>query len=153
MLSEDPQCPKCRTSLQVEVCALFRAIGTDRIGRLRQPGGIICPICGVKLRIDQPRIVRINVLVLGCFGGAAALAGAIARHNGIAARGASGLIVGSLFIAMFELLRRWYTPRLARPTIVDTDHPLYFPLGYGKSANAMPLSTPETASNQRWERP
>jgi hypothetical protein len=127
MLRDGPRCPNCHSVVALD--SLFRAVGTDRLGCLRQPAGLICPTCDAKLRVKQPKIVIVNLVVFMFLGSVAATIGVVQRRSGNETRGAIELGLTLLFVGIFELLRRWYTPRLASFEVVPSAHALYLPLG------------------------
>jgi hypothetical protein len=126
MFPESAQCPNCASRLELR--ALFRAVGTDKVGCLKQPAGLICPSCRSKLRVHQPRIILVNAATFLCLGLVIAVIGAMERRAGIGTRGPIGVAQAVLFIVSFEVIRRWYTPRLAKLDVVPADHALFLPL-------------------------
>lgn len=126
MLQDGPQCPNCHSLIDLGL--LFRTVGTNRLGCLRQPAGLICPTCGAKLRVKQPKIILVNLVVFACLGAVAAGIGVLGRQGGIDPRSGIWMAEGIFFVGLFELLRRWYTPRLAKFDVVPREHALYLPL-------------------------
>lgn len=94
---------------------------------MRQPAGLICRNCGAKLRVGQPGIIPINIVVFLLLGSLVGIIGVMERRAGIKTRGPAGVAVAALFVVCFELIRRWYTPRLVRLDVVPADHALFLP--------------------------
>lgn len=45
----------------VSTKALWRIVGSDRLGLLKEHCGIICPQCGIHLRVLQSRVILIQI--------------------------------------------------------------------------------------------
>src|SRR5277367_4867801 len=58
-LINEPRCPRCASTVPMK--ALWQIVGTNRLGLLKEHCVIVCPHCGIRLRVLQARVILIQI--------------------------------------------------------------------------------------------
>ena len=120
-LLNEPPCPKCRQPLPTR--QLWDIAGYDRFGLLRDKSGIVCPQCGLQLKVIQwPVFLSFLLPALGIV----ALVGLF--DHALIAIGANPKIVAILLMIPLFFFRLEYGPCLARVRKAKPDEVLVYPL-------------------------
>ncbi len=108
---DPPSCPQCNSEVALRAfwaAASKQSRGTSLSGAL----GIVCPTCGVKLRVLQGRARLSYVLVFGIPFALLFLVGqAIPLNSGTPSARVALLCLGAIYVGGF-ILQRHYFPRL-----------------------------------------
>jgi hypothetical protein len=143
-LLDPPRCPNCKS--MVDLTELYRVAlktGETMIGHV----GIVCPVCGMKLRVLQARAVLIGLLTFF-------LPFVLVVATYIAAPVARGprdyiIRMAAFFVIMWSatVLHRRYIPRLLTLRLVENEEVVRFPLApvAKKGENTEPRSALELA--------
>jgi hypothetical protein len=126
-LLDPPRCPQCNCEIAME--EFWRVAPKQSKGNfLSGSAGIVCPVCGVKLRVLQGRVVASWALALGAPLIVFAILDSLSPvdHDSV-----SGKIRLIAFLAIlggsFVLQWRW-TPRLLRLRFVNDGETVEYPL-------------------------
>jgi hypothetical protein len=158
-LLHDSRCPQCDSGLPLKVLWEFsRSSAYDLVtksGVLRGRIGIVCPNCGVKLRVVQTRIRVLLFLLWAVAFGGAWFVGEWMRHAHVVLNQMPqvlGLVV--LGTAIF-LLQKYCIPHLAQVRLAGADEQLGFPLSgaYGNQPDSQgtQVDVKSAASKQPFE--
>jgi len=58
-LINEQRCPQCASTVPTK--ALWPIAGTNRLGLLKEHCGIVCPHCGIHLRVLQSRVILVQI--------------------------------------------------------------------------------------------
>ena|SRR5579863_8022869 len=120
-LLSEPPCPKCGRPLPTR--ELWELAGYDRLGLLHDKSGIVCPQCGIRLKVIQLGVIL--SLLLPCLGVGALVA---LFGHALKAHGMDPKVVGTLMgIPTFMFWIR-YGPCFARVREIKPDEQLVYPL-------------------------
>jgi len=137
----ESRCPNCDSGLPLKVLWEFSRSSlyglVNKSGTLKGKIGIVCPNCGVKLRVVQTRIRVFLVLIWLAAYGVAWSAGKLLRHEHFAL--SRTYVIAALLVFFFAiwLLQKYLIPHLAQVRLAGADEQLGFPLSgaYGNGSN------------------
>lgn len=122
---DDPRCPRCQSAVSLR--ERWREAPKTRNGFLCGSVGIVCPVCGSKLRVLQKGVVIAFVLSFATLAAVATITGKFERDHRLATdRTPTVLVVVSLAAAMFCLQWR-YAYRFASIRILHVGETASFP--------------------------
>ena len=120
-LLNEPPCPRCKQLLPTR--QLWDIAGYDRLGLLHDKSGIVCPQCGLQLKVIQwPVFLSFLLPALGV----GALVGLF--DHALKAIGANPKIVAVLLMIPIFFLWMEYGPSFARVRKTKPDEDLVYPL-------------------------
>src|SRR5579859_5171906 len=126
------RCPKCDSGLPLKVLWEFSRTSlyglVNRSGTLKGKIGIVCPNCGVKLRVVQTRIRVFLVLTWLVAYGVAWSVGEWMRHDHVVLSRIYGIPGVLVFFFAVWLLQKYLIPHLAQVRLAGADEQLGFPL-------------------------
>jgi hypothetical protein len=142
MLFAVAKCPQCSSGLPLKVLWEFSrssAYGlVTRSGILRGNIGILCPNCGVKLRIVQTRIKVFVFVIWVATALGVALTGAYVRHAHVNVNQQYQVWSVVALLCAIGLFQRYAVVRLAQVRLAEPGEQLGFPLS---GAYKKPLAT------------
>jgi hypothetical protein len=159
-LLHESRCPKCDSGLPLKVLWEFSRSSlyglVNRSGTLKGQIGIVCPNCGVKLRIVQTRIRAFLFLIWLVAYGVAWSVGEWIRHDHFPLSRNYGILGLVVLFSTIWLLQKYLIPHLAQARLAGADEQLGFPLS-GAYGNRSDLETTQidaksAISNQPFER-
>jgi hypothetical protein len=157
-LLDPPHCPNCNS--EIDLKALWRAAPKNRGMVLSDRVGIVCPVCGVKLRVTQGRVQVSTILVFVVPFALALLVNRIVPlGTGMPSAKIAWIILAAIYIGGFILQGR-LSPRLLRLRFVAAGEEVAYPLvslaremeAESRAIADDPLNQPPTADDrQAWK--
>jgi hypothetical protein len=127
-LLDPPRCPNCNSEMNLK--DLWSVAPKGGRGGFVIDGavGVVCPVCGIKLRVLQPRVQIASVLIFVVPLALGMLLGHFDPfYKDEVKRRASLLILGVIYIFGFYLLAR-FSPRLLQLRLLKDGEAVVFPL-------------------------
>jgi len=154
-LLDPPRCPNCNS--EVDLKALWQAAPKNRGMVLSDRVGIVCPACGVKLRVTQGRVQVSTILVFVVPFALSLLVNRIVPlGSGMPSAKIAWIILATIYIGGFILQGR-LSPRLLRLRFVAKGEEVDYPLvtlakemeAESRAIADDPLNQPPTADDIR----
>ncbi|HEX3912722.1 MAG TPA: hypothetical protein VHW71_04380 [Steroidobacteraceae bacterium] len=129
-LLDPPHCPNCNSV--VDLRELWKAAPKGNRGsQIDGSVGIVCPDCGIKLRVLQARIQIVGLLMFALFGFSVLAIRVVPFNTSMVSARLALVIVATLYFGGFLLWRR-LKPKFLRVRLLKDNEEVIYPLIDGK---------------------